>query len=93
MGDKLMLAIPQSLSYPAICACGHSEYIYGWTRAEIEYQKDVRNRFFCTACSISPTTEEICEEAKKMVWLDYEGKRKWVLKEVRKVGRYARNHF
>jgi hypothetical protein len=78
-----MISIPKSFSYPARCACGHSEYIYGWTHAELEYQKNVRIRFFCTACSISPTTEAICEEAKKMEWLDYEGKRLWVLRKVR----------
>ena len=78
--------IPQSLSYPAMCACGHSEYVYGWTHAEIEYQKDVRSRFFCTGCSVSPTTERICEEAKKMEGLDYEGKRQWVVSKVRDAG-------
>lgn len=79
------LRINGVLSYPAICLCGHSERVYGWTRAEIEYQKGVRNRFFCTGCSISPTTEAICEKAKEMVWLDYEGKRQWVVKKVREM--------
>jgi hypothetical protein len=71
------------LSYPAHCACGHSEWVYGWTRAEIEYQKKVRCRYFCTGCSISPEVRKVEGEAREMPWLGYEGKRQWVLKRVR----------
>lgn len=81
------LGIPKVLSYPAICLCGHSEYVYGWTQAEIEYQKKTRLRFFCTKCSISPRTKTIEDEARKMVWLDYEGKRCWVVERVREAVR------
>jgi len=81
------LVIPKVLDYPAICACGHSEWIYGFTQGEIEYQKKTRARFFCTGCSISPKTQEFVDEVGTMPWLDYEGKRQWVLKRVREAVR------
>jgi hypothetical protein len=81
------LGIPTVLSYPAICLCGHSEYIYGWTQAEIEYQKDTRSRFFCTACSIGPAIEFSKEADREIFWGDYEMKRQYVIKKIRELAR------
>lgn len=85
------VGIPQIFSYPAMCLCGHSEYVYGWTQGEIEFQKQTRTRYFCTSCSISPETKRLEDRAREMLWLDCGGKRDWVVARVRALTRRAKS--
>ena len=71
------------MNYPALCACGHSEWIYAASTGELSYQIETKTRFFCTGCSIGIGREASEKVQREMPWLQWEQKREIVVRTVR----------
>jgi hypothetical protein len=66
------------LRYPAICACGHSEYVYGANQKELNYQIVLAARFFCTSCCLGPAMKYLEESKEQFPWMNWQQRYEWV---------------